>query len=336
MTFSSIGDLASSMILNQSRTQAKASLMRLSQELASGLTSQPADRLRQDFSGLSDWEQSMSSAAVRQKTLAEGLARAEAKQSVLQGVADTVSDTASEMSVIAPAWQASDMRHASENAKASLDQILGLLNTTSGNQSLFAGADTDGPAMAGISEVLASVKVAIGPATLATDVINALDAWMVDPVTGYEAQAYLGSSDAGPQIRLDQSMLADIPGQANEAAIKDVVRNLLLAGLASDTGLNLPHGTQKVLLQTANQGLRSAEGEVISLQAQVGRAEAQIAEATTRANSQYATAERLKLDALGVDEYETATKLQSAELQLEKIYTLTARSARMSLLEYLR
>jgi len=94
------------------------------------------------------------------------------------------------------------------------------------------------------------------------------------------------------------------------------LKNLILVTIAGDETLGLDSSEKTSLLDTASNGIRTASAQMIELEADVGHV--------------------VSSNILGIDEFEVASKLQQAELQLEKIYTVTARSARMSLLEFLR
>jgi len=71
------------------------------------------------------------------------------------------------------------------------------------------------------------------------------------------------------------------------------------------------------------------------LTGRLGAIEAQIEDAAAR-NSAEATSLRIvRNDITNVDPYEVAARLQDNQAQLEKIYTLTARMTRLSLMDYL-
>ena len=65
-------------------------------------------------------------------------------------------------------------------------------------------------------------------------------------------------------------------------------------------------------------------------------AEAQIDAAQARNANESFALQIARNDLVSADPYETASKLQETEAQLEMIYTITARMTRLSLLDYMR
>ncbi|MGB7318138.1 MAG: hypothetical protein WBC85_09255 [Planktotalea sp.] len=336
MPFNSIGDLASSMMLSHSNLQAKRTMMRLSQELTTGITSDVGGALRHDYSAQMGWERSIASSQVREKTLAEAMTRIQAKQTVLDTLSQSVTDLANNTSLALTAGTTAGLDSASAHAKSALDQALAHLNMQSAGHSLFAGAASDGPAIADTDTILASVKAAVVGAVTVSDVISSVQAWMDDTVNGFPAVAYLGSEEPSGTIRIDGNRTLTEGLRADDPAIKGTLQNLIMASLATDQDLALSRENKSAVLQQATNGLRAADGQITQLQAALGHTESEIAGGLVQAGAEISTAELLRAQTLGIDQYETASKLQEAELQLEKIYMLTARSAQMSLLEYLR
>lgn len=334
MPFNSIGDLASSMMLSQSNLQAKRTMLRLSQELTTGVTSDVGATLRNDYSQQMGWERSIQSSQVREKTLSEALTRVQAKQTVLGTISESTSSLANEMSLALTVGTTPGLDAASTHAASALEQALARLNTQTAGRTLFAGSQTDGRAMGTPDAVMASVKAAVSGAVTVSDITSAVQNWMDDPA-GYDAVAYLGSDEDAGVVRLSADRTVVDRARADDPAIKAAIQHLILASLATDETLALSHESKASVLQQSSDGLRAAEGQITSLHASLGYLEREITDGIVQAGAEISTAELLRSETLGIDQYETASKLQEAELQLEKIYMLTARSARMSLLEYL-
>ena len=335
MPFNSIGDLASRMMLSQSNLQAKRSIVRLSQELTTGITSDLATRLRKDFSSQESWERSISSSQVREKTLSEALARMQAKQTVLNSISENTSTLANNISLAVTVGTTTGLDSMSQRAMDTLDEALSRLNTQTAGQSLFAGSQKDGPAMASLSVIMGSVKASVAGSVTIEDITNSVQNWMDDTVGGFQAVAYQGNEGESGAIRLDKGRVVHDSTRADDPAVKNTVQNLILASLATDQGLDLSRENKIALLKHSSDGLRASDGQLINMRSAIGYVEGEITEGIVRAGAEISTAKLLRADTLQVDQYETATKLQEAELQLEKIYMLTARSSQMSLLEYL-
>lgn len=336
MSFNSIGDLASNVMLNQASIRVKRSLMQLSQELTTGVTSDVRSTLRNDLTHQMDWEHRLLANSVQDKTLSEALVKIQAKQSVLGSINDTIVSFANSVETTGIGSAVASTNVLSKNAKTLLEQVVSQLNTRAAGQTLFAGTDTDLVSMASVEDTMTSVKASIGPVATVDDVVQGVKDWMNDPVAGYQAIAYLGSTDDPSPIRLTSNRTISETSKADHEALQAVVENLILATLSSDETFAPSEIIQVDLLQTSSNGLRSADASLIELRASLGFVEAELERQKVKTSAETSTLEQLRANVLGIDEYEVASKLQETELQLEKIYAMTARSARMSLLEYLQ
>lgn len=336
MSFNSIGDLANNLLLSQAGVKSKNNIVTLSSELVSGLTSDVRGRLRNDLSKQTDWNYGISTNQVLEKTLGEALTRAQAKQLALGAISENSMSIANDVSVALGSNANIATGTLSQKARNGLEQTISHLNTQIMGQSIFSGAAFNRPAMASVEEIITSVKVYIGAVNSATEIVQSVRDWMEDPLNGYQRVAFLGTQESNSPIRLSNTRSILEPTKADSSPLKDIVENFILATLAGDESFSLPASQQEQLLQTSSDGLRGAESKTIEIQANLGFVESEITKAKAFASAEIHTFERLRVDVLGISEFETASKLQEAELQLEKIYALTARSARMSLLEYMQ
>lgn len=323
-------------MLNQASTRVKRSLMQLSQELTTGVTSDVRSTLRNDLTHQMDWEHRLLANSVQDKTLSEALVKIQAKQSVFGSINDTIVSFANSVETTGIGSAVASTNVLSKNAKTLLEQVVSQLNTRAAGQTLFAGTDTDLVSMASVEDTMTSVKASIGPVATVDDVVQGVKDWMNDPVAGYQAIAYLGSTDDPSPIRLTSNRTISETSKADHEALQAVVENLILATLSSDETFAPSEIIQVDLLQTSSNGLRSADASLIELRASLGFVEAELERQKVKTSAETSTLEQLRANVLGIDEYEVASKLQETELQLEKIYAMTARSARMSLLEYLQ
>ena len=79
----------------------------------------------------------------------------------------------------------------------------------------------------------------------------------------------------------------------------------------------------------------TSQDRLSALRADVGFAEARIEEAQTRNSAARVGLETARNQLLVADPYETAIRLEEAQFQLESLYSVTARTARLSLLNFL-
>ena len=336
MAFDSIGNLASSLLLRHASVKAKQNLVRLSSELTSGITSDVRDRLRNDLSKQYDWEHGISKNYVLEKTLSEAVTKIQAKQTVLEAISETTVLFANNVSIATNANGDSALNTLSEQAEQSLSQVLSHLNAKAMGQSLFAGSYSDMPAVSDAESILNSVKTYLGDVSSSASVVHGVQAWMEDAVTGYQSVAYTGSLDNQAPIRVSNDRTIEETTKANDPPVRALVESFILAALSAASGPLDTENQRITLLQIATDKMRSANDQVIELQASIGFSEAVITRAKVATSVEVNALEQLRAKTLGVDEFEIASMIQETELQLEKIYTMTARASRMSLLEYLK
>ena len=336
MAFASIGDLASNLLLAQASAGAKRRFVSLSTELTTGLASDVRARLRNDLTKQVDWEHGIAKNQALQKTLTEAMTKVDAKQAVLKAIGETAVSFANNVEIAVNGNASTFTNALALEARVGLEQILSQLNTQTMGQSIFAGTSGDKPVMASAEEILSSIRAHLGVAQSATSVVQGVRDWMDDPVNGYQSVAFLGSHDPSSPIRLTNDREIVEASNANSPSLKEMVENFVLATLAEDENLITSRDQRARLLKISANKMRTSNSKLIELQSNLGFVEAALTRAKVTSGAEIHAYEKLRVETLGIDEFEVANKLQQTELQLEKIYALTARSARMSLLEYLR
>jgi flagellar hook-associated protein 3 FlgL len=79
-----------------------------------------------------------------------------------------------------------------------------------------------------------------------------------------------------------------------------------------------------------------SQSDLAILRSGIGSQEARTEAARVRNEAELAALKIARSDLYSADPYETATHLQLVQAQLESVYTMTARLARLSLSEYLK
>ena len=98
---------------------------------------------------------------------------------------------------------------------------------------------------------------------------------------------------------------------------------------------DLPPEVQQRILADQRDGLLAAQGGVTALRAELGTTQARLDAATSRHQSQVTALNIAKSGLVSVDPYQTATELEAVRLQLETLYSVTARVSRLTLAAFL-
>lgn len=255
-----------------------------------------------------------------------------------------------------PTASASDLQAA---ALVALEKITAQINTTYQSSALFAGIDSNQvplqkwdevDATTGLSpsDVLASV-VAGGITNLA-DATSKVDA-IVDiyasadlalPNRNFEATFYNGSPllDGGGldtprlQAQIDKNTTLSYGVQANDAAFTDVLRGLAMIA-ATDVSTIADGDAYEAWMGSAVNALSGGVNGLIKVEADLGTQQQQLAERIT-AQENMADIFNARVNELeGVDLFEASNRVLQLENQLQATYTMTARLAQLTFLDFI-
>lgn len=335
MNFLSVGDLAQSFLLNRQNTQLKTQLSRLSQELTTGQVGDVSSHLKGDLGPLSELEHSLRTLGSYTTATAEAAAMTEAMQTSLTQVGDASQSLTSGLLVAVQSRQPATFNAIGIDAETRLQQVFSALNAEVSGKGLFSGADVQAAALSSSEQMLDDLRaLAAGQAT-AQGVADVVAAWF-DPGGGFETQTYTGAASAAGPARLSENVTLALDVAATDPALRDMIKGLATAALLSDDSmLGGDLQARADLAGTAAETLLAAEGGLATLAGRVGSAQSRIEDLQAEHATQISALEQLRADLIGADPYETATRLQDAQYQLETLYTLTARLSRLSLADYL-
>jgi flagellar hook-associated protein 3 FlgL len=219
-------------------------------------------------------------------------------------------------------------------ARHGLDTILSALNGSVGGRSLFAGTATDSSPMGSTDTMVTALKAEVAGMTVGSDILTAIDDWFADG-GGFKATMYTGSDDPLSPIKVGANEQVSLTLRADDATFRSVMRNTMVAILATDSDLALDPDTQNTLLHEAGEGMLNNDHALTGLRADLGYAEQRIEEASARNGAARNGLEIARNELLGADPFETASRLEEVQFQLESLYAVTVRTSRLTLLSFL-
>lgn len=335
MILTSIGDMAQNLMTRTRVAALKSTMIALTEELATGQASDVAARLGGDYSYLSDIDHNLSRLGGYGIASTEAALFSKAAQLGLERMQDVAGTLGADLLTINPTAIEAVRLHTSEQARIGLDTIVAALNGSAGGRSLFAGTATDTSPMGSTDTLITALKSEVSGLVTSSDVLLAIDAWFADPA-GFKATMYSGSDQPLAPIQIGLNQQVNLPLRADDPSFRSVLRNAAVAVLATDPDLGLDVAAQNHLLQVAGQGLLNDDQGLIGLRANLGFAQAQIEEASSRNGAARTGFEFARNELLQIDPFETATRLEEVQFQLESLYAVTVRSSRLTLLSFLR
>ncbi len=332
----SIGDLAQLFGLQTRQAQLKRSVSALSQQLTTGLTSDPASHLGVSMREVASLQSETQRLSAFRQIGTEVAVKAETIQFVLGDIQDATSDLSS-LFLRSDIQQSSDARQAISNSSGHVfEMIVDRLNTRHAETSIFAGTATDQPALANSETIYATARSAVSGAVTATDILNALDTWFDTPAGGFETTAFLGAQTSVRRVALNDAESVSMAIRADDAVFRDAMKSTLAAKLAMDDTLSLDASTQAALLQSSRDQLLQLQSNLSSIRAEVGATQEKISNVNARNAARMSEVAVTLSDILAVDPYEIATRLEQSQAQMEALFAVSARSRNLRLVDFLR
>mgnify|MGYP003382308863 CR=1 FL=1 len=332
MTRISVGDASLTNILARQGAELRGQVQRASQEVATGRHSDIGVALRGDFSPLLAVDASLARLAAYQSNTSDAAFQTAAQQTAISGLTGLASGLST---TLLGARNATPVQidTLAADAKGRLASAIGLLNTQASGRAVFSGVTTGTVPLGSLEDMLTALQTAASGATTAGQVTAAVNGWFADPL-GF-GTFYQGGGPLSPSpITVGEG--AVLSTTAMDPALRDTLAGFAMAALI-DRGVLAADATERGrLAQQAGQQLTSTADARTSLQARIGTVEAQIEAARTRNSAEETSLGILRSEIGSVDPYEAGTRLEAIRSQLESLYLVTARVARLSLAEYIR
>jgi flagellar hook-associated protein 3 FlgL len=306
------------------------------QEMTSNLKADRFEATGGNLTRLFALERSLERNAVFSQTIALTELRLDVMQESLGRILAPAEDLAIDLATaVGKGDYSAAMLHA-DAARRALTDTVAVMNTTVAGQSLFAGATTDGPALAEADAILADLDALAGGAATAADAITAIEAYFAKPAGAFYVSGFVGSTtdltpvDIGEGQRLDYGMRAD-----NDGIVAVLRAQAMAAVVAGGAFAGSPDEEMALLAESATQMLPAKEG-VLKLRAGVGSLQEAVEHARAERVAERDTLDLARAKIVATDPLEAASAFQALEVQLEAIYTVTARLAGLRFANFLR
>ncbi len=330
----SVGDLARALVLRTNQVRLRTEMDKLAVEVATGLSEDPAKKLGGDVSGLNALDRSLARLdAYRVNTTEAGLLT-DTMQRSFEVIQERSTDLAGSLLSAELTPTLAMTTTMSQNAEGALGQVISNLNQSVAGRFLFSGTATDTPPLADVDTLMTQARAAVAGLDNLGDIQTALDTFF-GAGGGYETTIYQGSANGLSPIQIAEGDSANIDLRATDQEVRDVLKPMVMAALAADPAVNLDVPTQVDVLRAAGVEAQSAQENFTNMRARLGATEARIEDATARNAAEQTASSMAKLDLIGTDPYETASRYEDVRMQLESLYAITARSQRLTLTQFL-
>ncbi len=336
MTITAVGDLAHSFQLRKQNVALKQQIATLTQELSTGRTADPGQRLSGAFLPLASIERGLKTLGAYETATAEAEMTTKVMQQSLTRIGDAASEISSNLLLAGAAPEATLLRNAGLQAHTALEKAVDALNVRFAGRSLFSGSATDSAALADADQIISALRSSVAGETTAEGVIMAIKAWFDTPGGGFETLAYSGSPDPAGPVRLSDGETLSLDITAADPGLRDMLRALATAALLRDGFVLSGNIAERgKLARRSGEQVLTAERPLTALRADIGVAQDRIETIQAENAAQTSLLEITRNELIGTEPYDIATRLEAARGRMEMLYTITARMARLSLADYL-
>jgi flagellar hook-associated protein 3 FlgL len=335
MTVTAVGDLARSLQSRMANMRLAAEMNRLVQEVGSGRTADLPQRVSGDFGPLASLESRLARLEGYRTAATEARGLIDTAQTALTAIRGRLEGFGAEMIAAGTLGALSKLQVQGNDAAERFATVVTALNARDAGRSVFAGTASGGQALAPAADMLAAIETAVAGESTAAGVVATVDAWF-GAGGGFETMGYLGAGTAPGALGIGPDRTIEMNLTAADDRLRAGLRGLALGAMLARGPLLSDPAEQAQLARQAGEAIVAAETGIVGLAAETG-----VKQEVVAAEQAAQTAERTALqiarnEIVGVDPFESASRLQEIQLQLESFYAVTARTSRLSLTEYLR
>ena len=331
-----IGDLASFMLSSRFQANLRNTALSVAQEATTGLAADKARHLGGLNLEMSLLERKTILLEQHQRGIIEAGLFASSTQVILGRIQDQTTQLSQNLSLASQLTEVSALKAISDEAAAAFVDTINAINSKFAGRFILSGSATKSQPLPNGNTILEMLRSEISGASSINDVIIALDAWFDAPSGGFNTLAYKGSNTGYARLPLSEKDTAIFSLRADDEVFRNMLKAVSKSALVTNPLLNLTPEDQQTLLSQSHVDIISLDKQLTEERANLGLTEAVVEEARLSTESELA---RLKLDRLtmiGVDQFESASKFEAGQKQLELFYRIAARQGQTSLAEYLR
>lgn len=338
MSMLSVGDMALSFQMRKQNAELKQQLIERNKEVITGQAYDLGKRVTGDFMSLAAVDRSLAMLDAYDTAATEAELYATTAQAALGVVTDGAQEIAPLLLSSVTNSSYSSQEAVAKDARQKLEASISALNTQVAGRYAFSGVTTDVAPLIDAETLIAELSTATVGATDSASFVAAVDAWFAAPAGGggFLDLAYNGSDTQLDGFRIGPDETARARITAADEPIRNVIKGLAMAAMLDEGlfGNNVPVRGQ--IAVAAGSTILSADSGLVGLRAELGTVESQIAAAQTRNSAERAALEIARVDQIAVDPYDTAAALEALTVQMETLYTLTARISDLTFVDFMR
>ncbi|MEP0154831.1 flagellin [Pseudophaeobacter sp.] len=334
MIYNSYGDLTTHSFLRNRNAELKLDLATLSQEVSTGKKSNLTAELGGDFSYLADIENNLN--RIESQTVATNETKlfALSMQSNLSRIQEGTQLMRDDIVSVSTTLNATDAEQFAKEASRQLDAAISSLNGWAGGRSLFSGTATGTSPLNDADTMMSELVLETAGLTDAADIIQAVKDWFADPA-GFNTLMYNGSTTDLSPVEIGDGETVSLSLRADDPDLTHSLQSFAILALMDEPGVALSDEVKIDMTRAGITEMADSSSRLVEAQADIGFMESQLERVSTRNQASKTSLSLAFNDIVLADQYEVSSKMKSTETQLEILYTVTARSAQLSLVKHM-
>lgn len=334
----SLGDSAQFLAMRRNGTTLKTQISALNAELTTGIAADKGQHLRGDFGVLASITRAIDMAQINISVAQTASLQLQTQQTVLARLHDNATEALNATRLVLSGDTDTPIHLrmvAFETSASAFDDAVMALNASVAGRYVFAGQQSDTAPLAAPAAILDALMGSLPSDAGASELLAHVESWFA-PMGDFDTIAYHGGNPNTSGLNLGAGYDVQNTLTAQDSAIRKHLGALAYGALMARGVLADAPADQIQVLQVSTAALDASVENLTTRAAALGIQQARTGQAVVAARAQSTALEIARTELIGVDSYETATRLQDAMTKLDTIYMMTARLSRLSLTEYLR
>lgn len=330
MILNKYGDMARWHMSLRQTTNIKNDLARLTNEMSSGVKTDLPAHLGMDQTRLAAIDNQLGRLESYTQLGRDSEAILAAQQTALGRMNSVRQSIAEHLISVGPAPSATNIELTITTSQDAFADMVGALNTRSADRAVFSGAATDRAPLPDAKVILDDMRAVIDFTQPVADIVTDIQTYFTDPAGGYATTHYAGTTSDGMTREVAPNQTIKIDTTAANPDLRKSLAAVAIMAVADE----IPDRGKQIDLKTAAEALVFDSAPIAKVEAHVGLTEGKISNARTEMAAQITALNIERNNRTVADPFETASRLQQVQLQLETHYTITGRMSRLSLVNF--
>lgn len=333
---SGVSSYASNLSLRHHNSLLRQDMQSVGRELSSGERSLRDVARSSEERAIQKIDESLSLLTRYQQATTRASIRLDAVQLGLDSIRSTASHVTLGVLSAISANDSNSINIQSAQATSALESVVSTLNKSVSGESLFSGAALGSSAISSSNDIILDVETIINSAPDAATAIANVDAYFFTPTGGFDTGIYTGSTTNSGDLQISETSSVSFDIRADNSSIKETIRNLSIIAAVSNGSFSTQPADRALLLDNATATGLNTEKDLISIQERIGNREEVVNIQGARNKAEELAYAKTRSEIASADLYETASKLEQLQIQLESMYHVTSKLSELSLLNFVR